>query len=71
MATAITRALTTKPVGLAYCLWLLRTFPYLDMASGHELTFNAIVMNIVNRASPIMAIDPGTRTVRFLPLSLE
>ena len=32
------------------------------MASGHELTFNAIVMNIVNIASPIMVNDPGTRT---------
>ena len=30
------------------------------MASGHELTFNAIVMNIVNKASPLMAIDPGS-----------
>ena len=30
-------------MGLASCLWLLRTLPYLDMASGHELTVNAIV----------------------------
>ena len=47
-------------MGLASCLWLARTVPYFVMASGHELTFNAIVMNIVNIASPIMAIDPGT-----------
>ena len=41
------------------------------MASGHELTFNAMVMNIVNIASPLMAIDPRMRTARFLPLSLR
>ena len=62
---------SSKPVGLASCLWLARTVPYFVMASGHELTFNAIVMNIVNIASSIMAIDPGTRMARFLPLSLE
>ena len=61
----------TIAVGLASCLWLLRKVPYLVMASGHELTFNAIVMNIVNIASPIMAIDPGTRTARFIPLRDE
>ena len=55
-------------MGLASCP---RTVPYFVMASGHELSFNAIVMNIVNIASPIMAIDPGTRTARFLPLSLS
>ena len=51
--------LSSKPVGLVSCLWLARTVP---MASGHELTFNAIVINIVNLASPIMAIDAGMRT---------
>ena len=50
-------------MGLASCLWLARTVPYFVMASGHELTFNAIVMNIVNISSPI---DLRTRTARFL-----
>ena len=67
----IDRCISSKSVGLASCLWLARTVPYFVMASGHELTFNVIVMNIVNIASPIMAIDPGTRTARFLPLGLE
>ena len=33
--------------------------------------YYAVVMNIVILTLTIMAIDPGTRTVRFLPLSLE
>ena len=73
MATAKTRALalSSKPVGLASCLWLVRTVPCFVMASGHDLTFYEVVMNIVILALTIMAIDSGTRTVRFLPLSLE
>ena len=59
MATAKTRALSTKPVGLASCLWLVRTvrLPCFVMASGHDLTFHEVVMNIVILALTIMAID--------------
>ena len=72
MAIGIARALSTyMPVGLASCLWLVWTVPYFVMASGHDLTFYAVVMNIVISALTVMAIDPGTRTVRFIPLSLE
>ena len=36
------------------------TVPYFVMASGHDLTFYTLVMNIVILALTIMAIDPGT-----------
>ena len=43
-------------VGLASCLWLLWTVPYLVMASGHDLTFYAVVMNIVIFALTIRSL---------------
>ena len=49
--------LSSVPVGLASCLWLLRTLPHLDMASGHQPTFNALVMNIVY----LSVVDNGDR----------
>ena len=38
-------------MGLASCLWLVQTVPYFVMASGHNLTFSAVVMNIVRYLS--------------------
>ena len=38
-------------MGLASCLWLVRTVPYFVTASGHNLTFSAVVMNIVRYLS--------------------
>ena len=49
--------LSSVPVGLASCLWLLQTLPYSDMASGHQPSFNASVMNIVY----LSVIDNGDR----------
>ena len=37
-------------LGLASCLWLVRTVPYLDMASGHEPLYYTKVVNIVYRS---------------------
>ena len=43
-------------MGLASCLWLVQTVPYFVMASGHDLTFYTLVVNIVILALTIMAI---------------
>ena len=38
---------SSKPVGLASCLWLLWTLPDLDMALGHAPILDALDMNKV------------------------
>ena len=59
-------------MGLASCLWLARTVPYFVMASGHELTFNAIVMNIVNINGDRSAYANGTfSTTKLGEMSLS
>ena len=46
-----------KPMGLASCLWLVGAVLNLDMASGHELPYYAIVMS---NCSPSV-VDNGDR----------
>ena len=59
-------SISSRPVGLASCLWLVGTVLYLDMASGHEPTFYALVMNNSLPSVVDNGDRPGARTRRFL-----
>ena len=57
---------SSNPVGLASCLWLVRTVPYLDTASGHEPPLYAL---LVTNSSPSVVNNgdrPGAMKCRFL-----